>query len=157
MRPRVCVAVVLAMGMVTAAFAAAAAGFTLTGLAFGPEATIPKRFTCDGADVSPPLRWGNPPGGTRSIAISVIDLDAHRFVHWLAWGLSPTRRGLAAGQHPPQQALNGFGNRGYGGPCPPPGRRHRYRFSLYALDASVGPPFRHHVLAVARMTAFYGR
>jgi phosphatidylethanolamine-binding protein (PEBP) family uncharacterized protein len=51
--------------------------------------------------------------------------------------------------------VNDFGRRGYGGPCPPAGVRHRYRFSLYALDAPVGPPFARHVLAVARITAFY--
>jgi Raf kinase inhibitor-like YbhB/YbcL family protein len=136
--------------------AAPAPRFTLTSPAFRSGGMIPRRFTCDGADLSPPLRWRDPPAGTRSLAISVIDLDAHGFVHWLAWGLPATRRALAAGQHPPHQALNGFGNRGYGGPCPPSGR-HRYRFSVYALNQASVPPFTGHVLAIARLTAVYGR
>jgi Raf kinase inhibitor-like YbhB/YbcL family protein len=136
--------------------ATAAARFTIVSPAFRPGETIPKRFTCDGADLSPPLRWNTPPARTRSLAISVIDLDAHGFRHWLAWGLPPTRRALAAGQHPPHQGVNDFGRRGYGGPCPPSGR-HRYQFSLYALNAPTKPPFGAQVLAVARMIGVYGR
>jgi len=137
--------------------AAAVSRFILTSPAFRSGGTIPKRFTCDGADLSPPLRWSKPPAGTRSLAISVIDLDAHGFLHWLGWGLSPARRQLAAGEHPPHQAINGFGRRGYGGPCPPPGPHHHYQFSLYALNAPVGPPFTHHILTATRVTAIYRR
>jgi Raf kinase inhibitor-like YbhB/YbcL family protein len=152
---RVAAAVAIASVLV-AVSAGAATRLTLVSPAFRPGGTIPKRFTCDGADLSPPLRWSTPPAGTRSLAISVIDLDAPRFHHWLGWGISPARRGLAAGQHPPHQAINGFGRRGYGGPCPPSGR-HRYQFSLYALNTPTGPPFTGHVLAVARLTAVYAR
>ena len=145
---------VSASALVGVGSVAAAPKFTIASPAFRAGGTIPKRFTCDGADVSPPLRWNRPPAGTRSFSISVVDLD-NGFIHWLGWGLPPARRGLAVGQHPPHQAVNDFGRRGYGGPCPPAGVRHRYRFSLYALDAPVGPPFARHVLAVARITAFY--
>ena len=134
----------------------AAARFALTSPAFRSGQRIPKRYTCDGADRSPPLRWTTPPAGTRSRAISVVDLDANRFRHWLAWGLLPTRRGLAIGRHPAHEAINGFGRRGYSGPCPPSGR-HRYQFSLYALGNRGGPPFTGHVLATARSTGVYSR
>ena len=133
----------------------AASRFTLTSPAFRSGGTIPRRYTCDGADRSPRVRWSKPPAGTRSFAIEVIDLDAHGFRHWLAWGMPASQHMLGAGQLPRHQAINGFGNRGYGGPCPPSGR-HRYQFSLYALNALAGPPFTRHVLAVARLTAVYG-
>jgi Raf kinase inhibitor-like YbhB/YbcL family protein len=144
----------VSVAVVVGVSARAATRFTLTSPAFRSGRMIPRRYTCDGADVSPPLRWSNPPADTRSLAILVIDLDAHGFRHWLGWGLPPARRALATGQHPPHQGINGFGRRGYGGPCPPTGR-HRYQFSLYALDAPTGPPFAGHVLAVARLTAVY--
>jgi Raf kinase inhibitor-like YbhB/YbcL family protein len=148
---------VMATVMVGVAVVSAAAGrFALTSPAFRSGGAIPKRYTCDGADVSPPLRWSTPPAGTRSLALSVIDLDAQGFRHWLAWGIPPTRGGLVAGQHPLHEAINGFGRRGYSGPCPPSGH-HRYQFSLYALNAVVRPPFSGHILTVARLTARYGR
>ena len=149
-------AVLLALALVGVVPAGAATRLTLVSPAFRQGGTIPKRFTCAGADLSPPLRWSKPPAGTHTLAISVIDLDAHGFLHWLAWGMSPARRELAARQHPPHQAINGFGRRGYGGPCPPSGR-HRYQFSLYALNAPTGPPFTGHILALARLTGVYGR
>jgi Raf kinase inhibitor-like YbhB/YbcL family protein len=153
-----CVGVAAALfASVLAVGSVAAASFTLTSPAFRPGGMIPKRFTCDGADVSPPLRWAKLPAGTRSVALSVIDLDAHGFVHWLAWGLPPARRGLTAGQHLPHQAVNSFGRLGYGGPCPPRGTGHRYQFSLYALNARVRPPFTAHVIGMARLIGVYRR
>jgi Raf kinase inhibitor-like YbhB/YbcL family protein len=134
----------------------AAGRFALTSPAFRSGRMIPRRYTCDGVDLSPPLHWSTPPARTRSLAIQVIDLDAHRLRHWLAWGLPATTHMLAAGQHPPHQAINSFGDLGYGGPCPPSGR-HRYQFDLYALNAPTGPPFTGHVLAIARLTGVYGR
>ena len=71
---------------------------------------IPKRFTCDGADVSPPLRWKAPPPRARGLALLVVDVSTPGpFVHWLAWGVSPRSRRLAAGARPPRQGRNDFG------------------------------------------------
>jgi Raf kinase inhibitor-like YbhB/YbcL family protein len=108
--------------------------FGLESPAFRPGGAIPKRFTCDGADVSPPLRWPKPPARARGLALLVVDLSTpSSFVHWLAWGMAPRSRGLAAGARPPRQGRNDFGRVGWGGPCPPPGTRHRYGFVLYVL------------------------
>jgi len=109
----------------------------LSSPAFHAGGPIPKRFTCDGANLSPPLRW-TVPRRARSLALQVVDVSTpSRFVHWLAWGISPRSRGLAAGARPPRQGRNDCGRVGYGGPCPPSGTKHRYVFALYALGAPV--------------------
>ena len=84
------------------------------------------------------------------------DTDAH-FRHWVAWGIQPNVRSLAAGRHPPHEGRNSFGRRRYDGPCPPPGAPHHYVFRVYALDRDVGPPFTGHVLAVGRLVGAFGR
>jgi phosphatidylethanolamine-binding protein (PEBP) family uncharacterized protein len=86
----------------------------------------------------------------------MVDVDAH-FTHWVGWGISMAARSLAPGQRPPHEALNSFGRRGYGGPCPPPGAAHHYVFRIYALDRDVRPPFGRHVLAVAQLTGLFHR
>jgi Raf kinase inhibitor-like YbhB/YbcL family protein len=107
---------------------------TFASPAFHSGGAIPKRFTCDGAGISPPLRWTAPPRGTRSLALLVEDLSTPQvFKHWLAWGISSRSHGLLAGARPPRQGRNDFGAVGYGGPCPPSGESHRYVFRLYAL------------------------
>jgi Raf kinase inhibitor-like YbhB/YbcL family protein len=114
--------------------ASAATSFRLTSPAFRSSGTIPKRFTCDGPDVSPPLRWTAPPRRTRSLALVVEDTStAPPFTHWLAWGLAPRVRGLVSAARLTLQGRNDFGRAGYGGPCPPGGTKHRYVFRLYAL------------------------
>ena len=96
--------------------------FGLKSPAFRPGGAIPKRFTCDGADVSPPLRWPKPPARARGLALLVVDVSTPGpFVHWLAWGMAPRSRGLAAGARPPRQGRNDFGRVGWDGPCPPAG------------------------------------
>jgi Raf kinase inhibitor-like YbhB/YbcL family protein len=116
-----------------------AGGFRLSSPSFRAGGRIPARFTCDGADVAPSLRWAAPPRGTRSLALVMTDTSTSPpYAHWLAWGISPLARGLASGTRPPRVGTNDFGRRGYGGPCPPPGAAHRYVFRLYALRA----PFR---------------
>ncbi len=121
----------------------AAAKFELQTTAFQTGENIPPRFTCDGADVSPPLRWTEPPAGTASFALIVDDPDAPAgtWAHWLAYDLPATSRALAEGVAKSQkfpsgarQGSNDFERIGYGGPCPPPGKAHRYFFKLYALD-----------------------
>jgi len=113
--------------------AALAAAVVLLSPAFHYGQAIPRRYSCDGRGQSPPLRWTAPPAGTRSLALRVYDPDAHGFTHWLAWGIQPAARGLAAGVHAPREGTNDFGRRGYGPPCPPSGPPHRYVFILYAL------------------------
>lgn len=123
--------------------------FELTSTAFGAEETIPDRHTCEGADVSPPLSWGDAPEGTRSLALICEDPDAPggTFTHWLLYGIPATRDELPEGvETEPSlswgaaQGRNDFGNVGYGGPCPPMGSTHRYFFRLYALDEQLDLP-----------------
>ena len=109
--------------------------------AFNNGATIPKRFTCSGAGVSPPLTFFDPPAATRQLALVVEDPDADRFLHWTVLGIPPDTPGFDAGKAPrgTVQTENGFGDRGWGAPCPPEGDKpHRYVFALYALDAPLG-------------------
>jgi len=123
--------------------------FTLTSSAFGEGAPIPDRHTCSGEELSPPLRWTDPPRGTRSFALIVDDPDAPRgtFTHWLLWNLPAdaaelpeTGRGGARLPDGALQGTNSGGAQGWMGPCPPPGGPHRYFFTLYALDAELGLP-----------------
>jgi Raf kinase inhibitor-like YbhB/YbcL family protein len=113
---------------------------------FEPGGFIPKRFTCEGAEVSPALSWGDPPAGTQSFAIIEDDPDAPSgtFVHWLVYDLPATYRRLPealSGNDPMagggRQGTNDFSRTGYNGPCPPPGKPHRYFIRLYALDGKL--------------------
>jgi Raf kinase inhibitor-like YbhB/YbcL family protein len=117
------------------------ADFALESSAFENAQAIPSRHTCEGEDLSPPLRWSNAPDGTRSLALVVDDPDAPGgvFTHWIAWALDPGAAGLDEGEAAPHEGQNDFGTSGYRGPCPPPGHgRHRYVFRLYALDTEPG-------------------
>lgn len=126
--------------------------FVLSSPAFHPGTTIPARYTCAGADISPPLRWTAPPRGTRSFSLTVVDVDAHGYVHWRAQGIPASARGLRAGSHPPVESTNTFGRRGYSGPCPPAGSgAHRYVFTLRALGGGAK------VLGLARLVGRFGR
>jgi Raf kinase inhibitor-like YbhB/YbcL family protein len=145
--------------------------FALESSAFENAQRIPSRHSCEGDDVSPPLRWTNVPEGTRSLALVVDDPDAPRgvFTHWIAWRLDPAAQGLDEGERAPREGRNGFGTTGYRGPCPPPGHgRHRYVFRLYALDAEpelaagaekaqLEPAIDGHVLSTAELVATYER
>lgn len=120
--------------------------FILTSSAFQAGADIPRKYTCDGEDVSPPFRWENPPAGTKAFAMIADDPDAPggTWVHWVIYDFSSETRELreaiskteviAGGA---KQGINDFRKVGYGGPCPPPGPAHRYFFKLYALDAAT--------------------
>jgi Raf kinase inhibitor-like YbhB/YbcL family protein len=114
--------------------------FGLESTAFQNGQAIPSRHTCDGQDVSPPLRWSNVPDGTRSLALVVDDPDAPGgvFTHWLAWGLDPDAGELGEGEAAPSEGRNDFGTTGYRGPCPPPGHgQHRYVLRVHALDREL--------------------
>jgi Raf kinase inhibitor-like YbhB/YbcL family protein len=147
-----------------------AAALTLSSPSFHSGAAIPRRYTCDGRNVSPPLRWTKPPRGTRALALLVVDPDApgRTFTHWTLWNLPPTRRALPAGVRWKLQGRNDAGTVGYTGPCPPPGPRHHYVFTLYALDTKLSlprgaaaslviPTIVHHVRGNATLTGRYGR
>jgi len=110
--------------------------------AFTDGGPIPAKYTCDGANVSPPLAFAGVPAGAKSITLIVDDPDAPggTFDHWIVWNIPPGTKSLAEGQSPPGvSAPNGFGKSGYGGPCPPRGE-HRYEFKLYALDTTLDLP-----------------
>jgi hypothetical protein len=131
--------------------------------AFVHQGEIPEKFTCDDADHSPPLSWGELPPGTKSLALIVDDPDAPDpkapkmvYVHWVLYNLPPESPGLpeaVPASHLPagtKEGLNDWGRTGYGGPCPPIGR-HRYFHKLYALDIvlrDLKRPTKNQLLAV---------
>ena len=145
--------------------------------AFEEGTTIPKKYTCDGDDLSPPLSWTGVPEGTKSFAVICDDPDAPMgtWVHWVLWGLPPDTVSLLEGvpaetslTSGAKQGLNSWPRVGYGGPCPPPGKPHRYYFKLYALDTLVTLPantnkaaleeaMKGHTLAEAQTMGKYGR
>ena len=131
--------------------ASLAAAFVLTSPAFQPGGAIPTRYTCEGANVSPPLRWTAPPRGTARLSLTVFDPDAPGggFLHWRILGLPASARSLPGGSR--LGGPNGSGRPGWTGPCPPPGPAHHYRFELRALARSGK------VLAVARLVGLYRR
>jgi Raf kinase inhibitor-like YbhB/YbcL family protein len=120
---------------------AAPAKLRLSSPAFGDGGPIPVRFTCDGRDVSPPLRIAGTPRRARELALVVEDPDAGRFVHWTLLRVPAGVTRIREGRVPPRaiETTNGFGDRGWGGPCPPEGDPpHRYVFAAYALSRSSG-------------------
>ncbi len=155
-RVLVCAAVALVLAAYVDAGGAAAAqapsqrehapAFALRSSAFGPGKAIPSRYTCDGSNTSPPLSWRGTPRHTASFTLIVDDPDAPSgvFTHWVLFNLPAGAHGLRQGQPRRErlpggaiQGQNTFGQLGYGGPCPPPGPAHRYRFSLYALGVAL--------------------
>lgn len=153
------------------------ATLSLSSTAFQDGGNIPNKYTCQGQDVSPPLSWGAPPAGTLSLALVVEDLDSPggRFAHWIIFNIPLDIRELNEAVSPqsrlPNGALEGkndFGKIGYGGPCPPSGKPHRYQFTIYALDTALnleaGPSKKQvlnalegHILARGQLTGLYQR
>ncbi|MGH7606831.1 MAG: YbhB/YbcL family Raf kinase inhibitor-like protein [Gemmatimonadales bacterium] len=151
----------------------------LTSAAFADGRPIPVAHTCDGADVSPPLAWSGAPAGTQQFALICDDPDApgKTWVHWVLFNIPGTVSRLAehVGKTETLSDLGGamqgttdFEDVGYGGPCPPPGKPHRYFFKLYALDAPLGlrpgvtkadveRALEGHVLAQAQLMGTYAR
>ncbi|MGO8786931.1 MAG: YbhB/YbcL family Raf kinase inhibitor-like protein [Terriglobia bacterium] len=156
---------------------ATAATLELKTTAFHAGGTIPAKFTCSAENASPALFWTQPPPRTTSFVLIVDDPDAPggTWVHWVVYNLPPSARQLpehlSAGDSIPgggKQGVNDFPQTGYGGPCPPPGRPHRYFFRLYALDTTLevrAPVHRKdldlamkgHVLAQAELMGTFGR
>ena len=123
-----------------------AMAFALSSKSFPNGGDIPKKFTCDAADVSPEMAWTEAPGGTKSFALIADDPDAPAgtWTHWVLYDLPPEINELAedSAKQPElpngaRQGRNDFGKIGYNGPCPPPGKPHRYFFKLHALDRKL--------------------
>ncbi len=123
--------------------------FIITSAAFSNNEEIPKRYTCDGENISPPLSWSGLPEGTESLVLIMDDPDAPdpeapkvTWVHWLLYNLPPTATSLSENigindlPNMTKQGINDWKRTGYGGPCPPIGR-HRYFYKLYALDTML--------------------
>ena len=113
---------------------------------FPSGGSIPKPFTCEGSDMSPALQWKAPPSGTQSFALIADDPDAPvgTWVHWVIFDMPGSLRSLPQNFPKDPQAADGsrqgsndFDKIGYGGPCPPAGKPHRYFFKLYALDTKL--------------------
>jgi hypothetical protein len=126
----------------------ARASFGVRSSSFSDGGIIPRRHTCDGADLSPQLEWQSAPAGTKSFAIVMDDPDAPiDFTHWLVYDIPPGVRELAEGASTQgamprgsAEGRNNFGRLGYGGPCPPRGNPHHYVFRVYALDIRLDLP-----------------
>jgi len=149
----------------------------ITSNSFSAQQNIPKQYTCDAEDRSPELHWSKPPAGTKSVALIADDPDAPAgtWVHWVLFNLPADTQNLPEGVPKSEslesgalQGTNDFGKIGYGGPCPPPGKPHRYFFKLYALDgklnlkagakkADVERAMKGHVLAQGETVGRYGR
>jgi Raf kinase inhibitor-like YbhB/YbcL family protein len=141
---------------------------TITSAAFAANDQIPREFTCDGTNISPPIAWSNVPANTKSIAILVEDPDAPKapYTHWVVTGIPPSVTSLPAGAQLPEGAAAGKNDAerlGYTGPCPPDGRHH-YHFHVYALDTLLSAPLtrrelraaiRGHVLDEGELVAVY--
>ena len=114
--------------------------------AFKEGQPIPKKYTSEGVDLSPPLAFHDVPQDTKTLALIVDDPDAPMgtFVHWLAWNIPGTTTELPEGvmseEDKFEQGINDYKETRYRGPCPPPGSPHRYYFKLYALDAFIDLP-----------------
>ncbi len=116
---------------------------------FNEGDTIPDEFTCNGKNISPSISWKGIPAGTESITLIMDDPDAPRgtFVHWVIYNMPARTRDLPKGMpnnktlaDGSMQGMTDFGRPGYGGPCPPPGKPHRYFFKVYALDMKINLP-----------------
>lgn len=148
----------------------------ITSDAFKDGENIPTVYTCDGQDVSPELKWEGIPIGTKSIALIMDDPDAPggTFVHWVVFNIPSDVKELpeavisSKALKGSTQGMTSFGKSGYGGPCPPPGKPHRYYFKVYALDirlgispgvtkADVEHEMKNHILAKGELMGRYER
>lgn len=144
--------------------------FTLTSAAFAEGAPIPREHTCDGNDTAPPLAWSGAPAGVLTFALIADDPDAPGgvWVHWVLFNLPGTAAALPESLAEGEQGRNDFKRTGYGGPCPPPGKPHRYVFKLHALDTAltlkpgatktdVERAMQGHILGTAQLIGVYAR
>lgn len=150
--------------------------FEITSSAFKRGEPIPMKYSCEGADISPPLTFANVPPSAKSLALIMDDPDAPSgtWVHWVLYGLAPTLKEIPEGTAakgtapvPGHLGKNSWGRAEWGGPCPP-GGKHRYVFTLYALDAELSLPrgatkpdllraMEGHIISQADLTGTYQR
>lgn len=116
---------------------------------FKSQQPIPSKYTCDGENISPSLKFSQVPSGAKSLVLIVDDPDAPKgtFDHWVLWNLPPNLKELTDGapeltrlSPTPVQGVNGYGKSYYYGPCPPAGKPHHYHFKLYALNSQLSLP-----------------
>ncbi len=109
---------------------------TIGSTAFGHKEYIPSKYTCEGANINPPLMIEGIPSSAKSLAIVVEDPGSEHgvFVHWAVWNIYPQEI-ITENNIPGVQGRNSFGKTKYQGPCPPEGKAHRYYFKVYALDS----------------------
>jgi len=140
----------------------------ITSPVFENKGFIPQKYTCDGDNVSPPLKIGGIPEGTQSLVLIVDDPDAPRgtWDHWIVWNIPPVEK-IEEDSVPGTEGLNDFNRRSYGGPSPPSGT-HRYFFKVYALDTkldlnpnsrkkNVESAMKGHILAKGEIVGLYRR
>ena len=153
-----------------ASFAAERARMKIASSAFQEGGNIPKKFTCDGSNTSPPLQITGVPSEARSLVLIVDDPDAPSglFTHWLIWNIPPQISSISEGSAPKGvHGTNDFGKSDYKGPCPPPGT-HRYSFKVFALDrelelrggakrSQVDAAMKGHVIAQGELMGRYAR
>lgn len=150
---------------------------TISTGAFRAGDNIPAKYTCDGSDVSPSLSWKGVPAGAKSIALIMDDPDApgRTFVHWVFFNIPANTQNLPEGvpgdrtlSDGSRQGMTDFRRPGYGGPCPPPGKPHRYYFKIYALDtmldldpgatkSDLERAMKGHIIAKGELMGKYGR
>ncbi|MEM3669604.1 MAG: YbhB/YbcL family Raf kinase inhibitor-like protein [Nitrososphaerota archaeon] len=151
--------------------------FNLSSKEFSDGQVIPTKYTCDGLDVSPPLQWEGYPPDTKSFVLIMEDLDAPAgiFTHWLIYNIPGNidrlEEGVVKIEKLPNgimQGINDFKEVGYGGPCPPPGKPHRYIFRMYALDELLDlkprlskqellNSIKNHIIGTAELSGIYSR
>jgi hypothetical protein len=173
----VCLAAVLTAGCKSQEASPVEITLSLSSTAFHDGSTIPDKYTCQREDISPPLSWSKPPAGTRSLALIMDDLDSSggRFTHWVIFNIPADVRELPEAVSIQSdlpvsipEGKNDFGKVGYGGPCPPSGKAHRYQFTLYAMDdtlslevgaskARVLDAIEGHILAQGQLIGTYQR
>jgi Raf kinase inhibitor-like YbhB/YbcL family protein len=167
----------LALQLESLAAGGRAMSLTIKTKAFLEGEMIPTKYTCDGDDVSPGLTWTGAPEATQSLTLIADDPDAPvgTWTHWIIWNIPPETAALFDGvpkentlKDGARQGYNDFKRIGYGGPCPPPGKPHRYFFRLYAMDSKLDAKagvsrneleraMKGHVLAQAELMGKYGR
>lgn len=164
-------------GVLAASNKASGATMKITSSAFAEGQTIPKQYTGDGRNISPPLTWSGAPEKTKSFALICDDPDAPvgTWIHWVVYDIPASVHGLNESVIPQavlkeggKHGTSSFKSLGYGGPAPPPGKVHHYYFKLYALDSELGikpgatkqqvlDGMKGHILAEAQIIGTYSR
>lgn len=139
----------------------------ITSSAFNTNAFIPKKYTCEGANVNPPLIFSHVPSQAKSLILTVSDPDApaKTWVHWVIYNIPADVTGISENTNPETQGLNDFGKYSYGGPCPPDQKPHHYIFRLYAIDTlldineptlnAIEKAIQGHILAQSQLVGLY--